>query len=42
MTAEIRDIPLGQIVADGKTQMRVAGIEPAIVADYADAMEAPT
>ena len=39
MTAEIRDIPLGQIVADSSTQMRVAGIDPAVVTDYADAME---
>ena len=36
---EIRDIPLNQIQADGTTQMRVAGIDPAVVADYADAME---
>ena len=38
--SDIRDIPLGQIQADGTTQMRVAGIDPAVVADYADAMEA--
>ncbi len=38
--SDIRDIPLGQIEADGTTQMRVAGIDPAVVADYADAMEA--
>ena len=36
---EIRDIPLNQIEADGTTQMRVAGIDPAVVADYATAME---
>ncbi len=35
----IRDIPLDQIQTDGATQMRVAGIDPAVVADYADAME---
>ena len=40
MTAEIRDIPLDEIEAGGSTQMRVAGIDPAVVADYGDAMEA--
>ena len=39
MTAEIRDILLGQIEAGGSTQMRVAGIDAAVVADYADAMD---
>lgn len=34
------DIPLDGIQANGTTQMRVAGIDPAVVADYADAMEA--
>lgn len=37
---DLRDIPLDQIEADGTTQMRVAGIDPAVVADYATAMEA--
>ncbi len=37
---DLRDIPLDGIQADGTTQMRVAGIDPAIVADYAAAMEA--
>lgn len=37
---DLRDIPLDQIEADGNTQMRVAGIDPAVVADYATAMEA--
>ena len=33
-------IPLSDIQDDGTTQMRVAGIDPSVVADYADAMEA--
>ncbi len=37
---DLRDIPLDGIQANGTTQMRVAGIDPAVVADYADAMEA--
>ena len=36
---DIRDIPVDQIQADGTTQMRVAGIDPSVVADYAAAME---
>ncbi len=36
----IREIPLDQIQAGGTTQMRVAGIDPSVVADYANAMEA--
>ncbi len=36
---DIRNIPLDQIEADGTTQMRVAGIDPAVVTDYAAAME---
>ncbi len=35
-----REIALNQIQVDGTTQMRVAGIDPGVVADYADAMEA--
>ncbi len=37
--SDIRDIPVDQIQADGTTQMRVAGIDPAVVVDYAAAME---
>ncbi len=33
MTAEIRDIPLGQIEAGGSTQMRVAGIDDNLLFD---------
>ena len=33
-------IALSDIQDDGTTQMRVAGIDPSVVADYADAMEA--
>ncbi len=33
-------LALDQIQFDGTTQMRVAGIDPGVVADYADAMEA--
>ena len=36
---DLRDIPLDQIAADGTTQMRVVGIDPAVIADYAAAME---
>ena len=36
--SDIRDIPLDQIQVDGTTQMRVAGIDPAVVIDYADAI----
>ncbi len=38
--SDIRDIPLSQIVADDSTQMRAAGIDPSVVTDYSDAMEA--
>ena len=38
-TADIREISIDQIQADSTAQMRVAGIDPAVVADYADAME---
>ncbi len=38
--SDIRDIPVNEIQADGTTQMRVAGIDPSVVAEYADAMEA--
>ncbi len=38
--SDIRDIPLGQIVADDATQMRAAGVDPSVVTDYSDAMEA--
>ena len=37
--SEIREIPLADIQTGGTTQMRVAGIDPAVVADYATAME---
>ena len=37
--SDIRDNPVDQIQVDGTTQMRVAGIDPAVVADYAAAME---
>ncbi len=36
----IQSIALSDIQDDGTTQMRVAGIDPSVVADYADAMEA--
>ncbi len=36
---DLRDILLDGIQANGTTQMRVAGIDPAVVADYAAAME---
>ncbi len=36
---DLRDIPLDGIQANGTTQMRVAGIDPAVVADYAAAIE---
>ncbi len=35
----VRDIRLDQIEAGNSTQMRVAGIDPAVVTDYAEAME---
>ena len=35
-----REIVLDQIQAGGTTQMRAAGIDPGVVADYADAMDA--
>ena len=37
-SSEIRDIPLGEILNDGSAQMRVAGLDPATVAEYAEAM----
>jgi hypothetical protein len=36
----IQSIALCDIQDDGTTQMRVAGIDPSVVVDYADAMEA--
>ncbi len=33
-----REVVLDQIQVDGTTQMRVAGIDPAVVIDYADAI----
>ena len=36
----MNEIPIDQIQTDGTTQMRVAGIDPSVVAEYADAMQA--
>jgi len=38
--SDIRDIQLDQVETGDATQMRVAGTDPAVVVDYADAMEA--
>ncbi len=40
MTPEIREIQIGAIMADGSAQMRVVGIDPGTVAEYAEAMVA--
>jgi hypothetical protein len=37
-STDIRQIPLHDVVNDGSAQMRVAGIDPATVAEYAEAM----
>jgi len=42
MTSAIREIPLDEIQDDGATQMRVAGIDAGVAADYANAMLAGT
>ncbi len=39
MSSEIREVALGQIAADSATQMRAIGIDPAVVVEYAEAME---
>ena len=40
LAAVIQVLEIDLIQNDGTTQMRVAGIDPSVVADYADAMEA--
>ena len=39
MSSTSREIPLAEIVCDGSCQMRVAGTDPATVAEYAEAMQ---